>query len=119
MGFTLYHLGLVNGPTSKVFSDYLCREVLTTGHNLELKLDIDTLKQMHSDWDMNTIFSQMEKDYEEKGFIKRNPHRQQANKSKVGFLKYERILWNALKLVDKNGTIQWKKITEICSLPDL
>lgn len=119
MGFTLYHLGLVNGPTSKVFIDYFTREVLTTGHHLDLILDIDTLKQKHSDWTIDCVLSQMEADYEDKGFIKRNPNRQQTEQSNVGFLKYERILWNALGLVDNNGTIQWKKITEICSLPDL
>ena len=119
MGFTLYHLGLVNGPTSKVFIDYFTREVLTTGHHLDLILDIDTLRQKHSDWTIDQVLSQMEADYEDKGFIKRNPNRQQAEQSNVGFLKYERILWNALGLVDNSGTIQWKKITEICSLPDL
>lgn len=118
-GFKLYHLGLVNGPTSKVFMDYFTREVLTTGHHLDLILDIDTLKQQHSDWRMDKVLGQMETDYEDKGFIKRNPNRQQAEQSNVGFLKYERILWNSLGLVDNNGTIQWKKITEICALPDL
>ena len=119
MGFTLYHLGLVNGPTSRVVTDYFTREVLTTGHHLDLILDIDTLRQTHSDWTIDQVLGQMEADYEEKGFIKRNPNRQQAEQSNVGFLKYERILWNALGLVDNSGTIQWKKITEICSLPDL
>ena len=119
MGFTLYHLGLVNGPTSKVFIDYFTREVLTTGHHLDLILDIDSLRQSHSEWTIDQVLNQMESDYEEKGFIKRNPNRQQAEESNVGFLKYERILWNALGLVDNRGTIQWKKITEICSLPDL
>ena len=118
-GFALYHLGLVNGPTSKVFTDYFIREVLTTGHHLDLILDIDALRQMHPDWTIDCILSQMESDYEEKGFIKRNPNRQQAAESNVGFLKYERIIWNALGLVDNSGTLQWKKITEICSMPDL
>ncbi|MBR3786602.1 MAG: hypothetical protein IKJ77_09365 [Firmicutes bacterium] len=118
-GFALYHLGLVNGPNSKVFVDYFIKELLTTGHHLDLILDLDTMKQAHSDWSMETILTQMEIDYEHRGLIKRNPNRQQAVQSKVKFLKYERILWNALGLVDNNNTIQWKKITEICSLGDL
>ena len=118
-GFELYHLGLVNGPTSKVFTDYFIREVLTTGHHLDLILDIDSLKQAHSDWSIGRVLTEMENDYEEKGYIKRNPNRQQADESNVGFLKYERILWNSLGIMDNTGTIQWKKITEICSLPDL
>ncbi|MGN1165919.1 MAG: hypothetical protein ACI4S2_05820 [Lachnospiraceae bacterium] len=118
-GFALYHLGLVNGPNSKVFVDYFIKEILTTGHHLDLILDIDTLKQAHPDWTIEHILIQMESDYENRGLIKRNPNRQQADESKVKFLKYERILWNALGLVDNDNTIQWKKITEICSLPDL
>ena len=118
-GFTLYHLGLVNGPTSKVFVDYFAHELLTTGHHLDLILDIDSLKQGHSDWTIDQVLSQMESDYEDKGYIKRNPNRQRGEQSNVGFLKYERIIWNSLGLVENNGTIQWKKITEICSLPDL
>lgn len=119
IGFIFYHLGLVNGPTSKVFIDYFIREVLTTGHHLDLILDIDSLRQSYGGLSMEEILSQMEADYEEKGFIKRNPNRQTAANSNVGFLKYERILWNALGLVDNSGTVQWKNITEICSLPDL
>ena len=118
-GFSLYHLGIVNGASSKIFMDYFIREILTTGHHLDLILDIDTLKQSHSNWGIGEVLSHLENDYEEKGYIKRNPNRQQSEESNVGFLKYERILWNALGLVDNDGTIQWKKITEICSLPDL
>lgn len=118
-GFSLYHIGLVNGPTSRVFLDYFAREVLTTGHHLDLILDIDALKQKNSSWTIDQVLKQMESDYENKGYIRRNPNRKQAAESKVNFLKYERILWNSLGLVDNNGTIQWKRITEICSLPEL
>lgn len=118
-GFSLYHLGFANGPGSKVFVDYFIKEILTTGHHLDLILDIDTLKQQHSRWSIGKVLGQMESDYESKGYIKRNPNRKQTDESKVKFLKYERILWNALGLVGNDGTIQWKKITEICSLPDL
>ena len=118
-GFKLYHLGLVNGPTSKVFLDYFTRELLTTGHHLDLILDIDSLKQSHNDWSIGRVLNQMENDYEEKGYIKRNPNRKHTDESNVGFLKYERILWNSLGIMDNSGRIQWKEITEICSLPDL
>ncbi len=118
-GFTLYHIGLVNGPTSKVFTDYFTKEVLTTGHHLDLILDIDSIKQNHPKWNISKVLCEMENDYENKGYIRRNPNRKQSEESNVRFLKYERILWKALDLVDKNGYIQWKKITEICSLPEL
>lgn len=118
-GFKMYHLGLVNGPSSKIFMDYFTKEVLTTGHHLDLILDFDTIKQQNPSADLNTVLAKMETDYEVKGYIKRNPGRTVAATSTVNFLKYERILWKSLGLIDKYNVIQWKKITEICSLPDL
>ena len=118
-GFALYHIGLVNGPTSRVFNDYFLREVLTTGHHLDLILDFDALKQKHRDLNVSELVNLMETEYEEKGYIKRNPNRRRGAQTNVRFLKYERILWNSVNLMDNDGTINWKKITEICSLPDL
>jgi hypothetical protein len=118
-GFRLYYLGLIHGATSKIFTDYFTKELLTTGHHLDLILDFDTVKQNNTKADISEILKEMETRYEEKGYIKRNPKRQSAEISRVDFLKYERILWNALDLVKNNGTIHWRRITEICSLPDL
>ena len=42
-GFKLYHLGLVNGPNSKIFYDYFTQTVLITGHHLDLIFDLDNL----------------------------------------------------------------------------
>ena len=67
----------------------------------------------------NEILRAMEISYETRGLIKRNPGRKAAPVSKVAFLKYERILWKALGLIDGDDVIQWRKITEICSLPEL
>ena len=61
----------------------------------------------------------METEYELKGYIKRNPKRIVGEKSKTGFLKYEKILWQSLGLMDSKYNILWKRITEICSLPEL
>ena len=61
----------------------------------------------------------MQQQYEERGLLKKNPGRIAHEESNSPFLKDERILWNALGLVDNTVTIQWRKITEICSLPDL
>lgn len=118
-GFKLYHLGLVNGSTSKIFTDYFIKELLTIGHHLDLILDFDAIKQKYIGTDVDTLISKMEVEYEEKGYIKRNPNRRQAVISNVRFLKYERILWKALGLIDADCSIQWKKIVEICSLPNL
>lgn len=124
-GFKLYHIGLVNGPTSKIFYDYFTQIVLITGHHLDLIFDLDNLcNQNRGSKSITDIRHQMLKEYEEKGMIKRNPNRKASDISRVEFLKYEFILWNSLGLIVRtNGvpevSFNWKKITEICSLPDL
>jgi len=119
IGFGLYHIGLINGPTSKVFTDYFTKELLITGNHLDLILDFDAIHRNNSNTTLNTVLTLMEEDYEEKGYIQRNPNRQRAVRRTVEFLKFERILWKALDIVDANGNVNWKKITEICSLPSI
>ena len=125
LGFKLFHLGLVNGPSSKVFRDYFTQTILITGHHLDLIFDLDNLCNEHRG--KKTIVQIREimlNEYLTKGMIKQNPNRQASEESGVGFLKYEFILWKSLGLlVDTNGkpeiSFNWKKITEVCSLPDL
>lgn len=122
-GFKLYHLGLTNGANSKVFKDYFIKEVLTTGHHLDLLLDLDVLIRANPTTTFNECLAMMEKLYEDKGFIKRNPNRQVYSTTNVGFLKYECILWRSLGLLQgvstNNYAVNWKGITEICALPEL
>jgi hypothetical protein len=124
-GIKLYHLGIVNGPNSKLFKDYFTRTILLTGHHLDLIFDLDNLcNQFRGEKTMQQIKETLLDDYETKGMIKRNPNRIAGDKSTVEFLKYEFILWNSLGLlVSTNGqpekSFNWKKITEISSLPDL
>lgn len=124
-GFKLYHLGLTNGPKSKLFQDYFINTVLITGHQLELIFDIDGLcNKYRGEKNIREIIQIMFDEYERKGMIKSNPGRMVGTTSSVGFLKYEFILWNSCGLTVKtNGTpdvsFNWKKITEICSLPPL
>ena len=120
-GFKLYHLGLVNGANSKVFKDYFTKEVLTTGHHLDLLLDLDQILRYNSK-PLVDCLSIMEQEYESKGYIKRNPNRRVTSRSSVGFLKYECILWRSLGLLAKEPhrvSVNWKYITSICGLPDL
>lgn len=125
LGFKLYHLGLVNGANSKIFFDYFTQTVLIVGHHLDLIFDLDNLcNDYRGKKTIMEIREQMLNEYEAKGMIKRNPNRKAGDESKVGFLKYEFILWNSLDLLVKtNGkpeiSFNWKKITEVCSLPDL
>lgn len=122
-GFKLYHLGLLNGPRSKMFREYFAKEVLTTGHHLELLIDLDKISRDNTNKTFKECLSIMERQYEERGFIKRNPMRKAKAKSNVGFLKYECILWRSLNLLTKTGRykyeVNWKLLIEICSLPDL
>lgn len=121
-GFKLYHLGLVHGANSKIFKDYFTKEVLTTGHHLDLLLDLDEILR-RSTCSFNEVLSTMEREYGEKGFIKRNPNRISNTTSTVGFLKYECILWRSLGLLSRTPgalpNVNWKLITSICGLPEL
>ena len=120
-GFKLYHLGLVNGPNSKIFIDYFTRTVLTVGHHLDLLFDLDSIIRENNEKDISECLTIMEDTYETKGLLKRNPNRQANDTNTVDFLKYERLLWKSLGLISIKGsafTVNWKKITEICSLPD-
>lgn len=124
-GFKLYHLGLSNGPNSKLFRDYFTRAILLNGHHLDIIFDLDRLFNKYKGvLTFQEIRSKLESIYEVKGMIKRNPKRQAKSKSKVNFLKYEVILWNSLGLkLPSNGKpkvcFNWQKITEVCSLPPL
>lgn len=125
LGFKLYHLGLVHGPNSKIFRDYFTNMVLTIGHHIDLIFDLDALcNKYRGKLTMSEVRSKMLDDYEARGMIKRNPGRKAGDESAVGFLKYEVILWNSLGLtIDTAGkpetTFNWRKITEVCSLPEL
>lgn len=124
-GFKLYHLGLINGPRSKMFVDYFTQRVLINGHHLDIIFDLDNLINLNNgSKSMTEIKEDMQTDYEARGMLKRNPQRVAGSKNSVEFLKYEFILWNSLNLiVPSSGTpdksFNWKRITEVCSMPDL
>lgn len=124
-GLKLYLLGVINGPKSKQFQDYFLKTILTAGSHLDLIFDLDKLcKEYKCEKDIKQIKQIMLKEYESKGMIKQNPKRMVGDESSVEFLKYEFILWNSTGLTVKtngkpNVSFDWKKIIEICSLPDL
>lgn len=121
-GFQLYRLGLIHGPNSLMFKKYFTKEILFEGHHLDLLYDLNDILVEFPNQPANSCVKYMEKAYEEKGLIKRNPARQVNSTSRVSFLKYERILWKALGLITENSgkmRVNWKLITEICALPDL
>jgi hypothetical protein len=116
-----------NGPTKFIGGNVLSRrngETALCGV-LDLIFDLDNLcNQFRGEKTMQQIKETLLDDYETKGMIKRNPNRIAGDSSTVDFLKYEFILWNSLGLlVSTNGqpekSFNWKKITEISSLPDL
>ena len=124
-GFKYYHLGWMHGPNSRIFQDYFLKCVLITGRHLDLIFDIDRLCNKYRDEkNMKEIRKTMENEYDEKGMIKKNPNRNAGKPSRVGFLKYEFILWRSLSLIELTKgkpdiSFNWKKITEVCSLPEL
>jgi hypothetical protein len=124
-GFKLYHLGLANGPDSKIFYDYFIKLILIVGNHLDLIFDLDNLcNKYRGVKTISEVKNEMLADYETRGMIKRNPNKKVREESSVEFLKYEFILWNSLGLTVKtNGkpdiSFNWKKITEVCTLPDL
>lgn len=124
-GVKLYHLGFTNGPNSKIFRDYFLKCVLEEGRHLDLIFDLEKLcKEYRGKKTTEEIKTIMEDEYEEKGMVKRNPNRVAGSSSSVGFLKYEFILWNSLSVKEKTKgkpdlAFNWKKITEICYLPEL
>ena len=61
-GFKLYHLGLVHGANSKIFIDYFIKEVLTTGHHLDLLLDLDEILR-RSSGSFNDVLATLEREY--------------------------------------------------------
>lgn len=91
----------------------------TAGHHLDLLLDIDSLMQANPQKSFDEVLSIMEADYEAKGYIKRNPNRIAGATSNTSFLKYEKIIWQALGIMNNQYAIQWRRVTEICALPEL
>ena len=124
-GIKFYHLGIVHGPNSLVFENYFARLILLAGKHLDVILDLEEQLNLHRGTkkfaDIKEILQNM---YEDKGMLKRNPNRIRGTQSNTKFLKFEEILWNALKLKSEtcgSGQIyfNWKKITELVSLPEL
>ena len=118
-GYKLYNLGLLNGPDSKIFVDYFTKELLMTGNHLDVLLDYDSIRQNNPTFNTAAAVSQMITNYDLKGYLKHNPHRKVGAKKSSEFFKYDFIIWRSLGLIDKNDIVQWRKITDICSLPDL
>lgn len=123
-GYQLYNVGIIHGPDSKLFKDYFTKSVLLTGHHLDLIFDLEKLANNNKGkLRYSEIKALLYDEYENKGMIKKNPRRVSGATSTVNFLKYEDILWNSLGLKIKSPGkpeigFNWKKITDVCSLPD-
>ena len=121
-GFKLYQVGLINGAESKLFKDYFAREVLITGCHFDLIVDFDKyFREKFSELGSNIgkFMNYMEEEYEKNGYIKRNPNRKAKKENHKAFLAHERALWRYLDLMDSNYVVDWKRIIEVCTLPDL
>lgn len=120
-GYKLHELGMLNGPESQVFRDYFTKEVLITGCHFDLIVDFDRFyREKRKDYEtINEFMSYVEQKYEEEGHIKRNPNRKANNKNHKEFLSHERTLWKYLGIMSEDYVFNWKKIIEVCTLPDL
>lgn len=124
LGVKIYHLGVVNGPNSRLFKDYFLNLILLNGKHLDLIFDLDKLSSDPTKYNLSfeQLKAELEIDYELKGMIKRNTNRQVGGNNTVTFLKYETILWRSLDILLTQGNrpvFNWKKIIEVCSLPEL
>ena len=127
-GIKMYHLGVTNGPQSRLFRDYFTRMVLLEGHHIDLIYDLERIscefRGKKTDKEIKAVMLQ---EYTQKGMLKTNPARKAVgnNKSPVdGFLKDEIILWRSLGLMKETPgkpqfAFDWQRINEVCNLPSL
>ena len=126
-GLKMYHLGMSNGPRSRIFNDYFTRMVLLNGHHIDLIYDLERLSCDYRGLkNAKEIKSLLFKDYVLRGMIKTNPGRcaDPLSGRKKPFLADETRLWGSLGLMRKSAgepefAFDWQRITEVCNLPDL
>lgn len=127
-GLKMYHLGMVNGPQSKVFRDYFTRMVLLEGHHIDLIYDLERLSaDYRGQKSLTEIKELMLMEYGARGMVKTNPGRLSETTTSSDaerFLKYELILWRSLGLMKKTlgkpeFAFDWQRITEVCNLEAL
>jgi hypothetical protein len=115
-GLHLHRVGKIHGPTGETFKNYFGRILLFNGKHLELILDIEKYTRNQNFRNINRAISHIQSEYIENGLYK----------GAAQFLKYERIIWGHLGLLDKVNNLQfipsrgfnfnWEKITKLCSL---
>lgn len=119
-GIKLHQVSLINGVDSKLYRDYFTKEVLITGSHFDLIIDFDRMyRSKNPSTSLQSFLRDMESTYETSGNIKRNPGRKADEKNSKPFLEHERTLWKYLDLVNDEYVVDWKRIIEVCTLPEL
>ena len=119
-GIKLHQIALTNGVDSKIYRDNFAREILITGCHFDLIVDFDRMfREKPSDCNITQFLINMEDEYERIGNIKRNPGRKAKKENRKPFLQHERTLWKYLNLMDEKNVVHWKRIIEVCTLPEL
>lgn len=123
-GLKLHHIGKLHGPTGTTFREHFGSVVLRNGRHLDLILDIEDLTRNKPFSNSSSAVEYIRDDYVDKGLFRQNPGKKTTGSAP--FLKYERILWGHLHLLDKVGTSQyvrnkgfafnWRYITKLSSL---
>jgi hypothetical protein len=125
-GLDALHVGTMYGANSRVFIDTIAKSVLLDGKHLILFNAIEEYQNAltHID-DEAAWLDGLEQFLEDKGLLKRNPHRALAavQGSARQFLKAEKQLWKNLDLISPRGRyvfhpnrgfiFRWSRITDL------
>jgi hypothetical protein len=122
-GMNLHRVGKLHGQLGETFKNCFTNILCFEGKHLELILDVEKLTRNVNFNNVQEAISFIHKEYIKKGLFKPNPGRGDGKKT---FLKYERIIWGHLGLLDKINRGQytdnagfnfnWHNIAKICSI---
>ena len=114
IGYELHKVGMVHGPTSKAFYDYIAKILLLNGKHLDLILDIEKYTRNKSFTNVNKAKENVVKELINKGLIGGTGAKKFTN---------EFQLWGQLGLVnkisgsyyvnEKGFNFNWNKITSL------
>lgn len=124
-GLLLHRVGMIHKPTSETFNNYFGHILLFNGKHLELILDVEKLTRNQGYPNIHTAIAAIKADFLDRGLYRENPGRR-VHEETEPFLKYEKIIWGHLGILNKIGGSQyvpergfafdWDQVTRLCSL---
>jgi hypothetical protein len=123
IGFDLHKCGKIYTPFSQPFIDMVAKITLIEGKHLNLIHDVERITRNKNFATEEEASTEIANEFDRNGWYRRNPGRIVTDN--VGFLKYEKILWNHLGLLKKEGNsvysathgynFDWEEITRVIS----